>query len=546
MSDKNTPRSIYGEGKRTTHIIYYRVDGVQYKETIDLDVANGNFGRSKMIEEKYVRNIIAPQPIFDWRGMNNEEKLKVIQDSTERITAYSKFLEKLKKEGGDEAIKAFEESGMSDITNFDSILAVGHNIPLPPIPVDNDNPKDSTEGNKIEPSDIYGNYKEIFKEHLKYPIDMFIGRGFSVTGGPTTGDNPFVEGTGEGSQDYMFIEQFMYKPPQPSIGRYQEFTGDEEQQRADRLQYEKDLMGTILQQGISRGRNTFGDPMGSCILPIPNRLGVSQGVSWGEARANAVELGAFQAITSATRGLFGPNPNPDGGGRLLKLLADGGEQAISTFNTVSEQLGKNDGTGNAGAILNATIAKSILGRIGINVDTQQFLTRETGAAINPNLELLFAGPQLRTFSFVFNFAPNSTEEAKVVRKIHRWFRQGMLASKTTDFGNGGSLFLGSPNVFRLCYKNNNRRIKSLNTFKICALTSVQIDFTPDGVYQSYEDEGAHSQPVRSTMKVDFSELTPIFMNDYNLRDEGEQDPSIEDLGLNVRGSNAFTEDDLGF
>tara|TARA_Y100001938_G_scaffold114407_1_gene157246 strand:+ start:139 stop:1716 length:1578 start_codon:yes stop_codon:yes gene_type:complete len=519
MSDKNTPRSIYGEGKRTTHIIYYRVDGVQYKETIDLDVANGNFGRSKMIEEKYVRNIIAPQPIFDWRGMNNEEKLKVIQDSTERITAYSKFLEKLKKEGGDEAIKAFEESGMSDITNFDSILAVGHNIPLPPIPVDNDNPKDSTEGNKIEPSDIYGNYKEIFKEHLKYPIDMFIGRGFSVTGGPTTGDNPFVEGTGEGSQDYMFIEQFMYKPPQPSIGRYQEFTGDEEQQRADRLQYEKDLMGTILQQGISRGRNTFGDPMGSCILPIPNRLGVSQGVSWGEARANAVELGAFQAITSATRGLFGPNPNPDGGGRLLKLLADGGEQAISTFNTVSEQLGKNDGTGNAGAILNATIAKSILGRIGINVDTQQFLTRETGAAINPNLELLFAGPQLRTFSFVFNFAPNSTEEAKVVRKIHRWFRQGMLASKTTDFGNGGSLFLGSPNVFRLCYKNNNRRIKSLNTFKICALTSVQIDFTPDGVYQSYEDEGAHSQPVRSTMKVDFSELTPIFANDYNLRNE---------------------------
>ena len=538
MSDKNTPRSIYGEGKRTTHIIYYRVDGVQYKETIDLDVANGNFGRSKMIEEKFIRDIIAPQPIFDWRSMNNEEKLNVIQDSTERITAYSKLLEKLKKEEG--ANKAFEESGMSDITNSDSILAIGHNIPLPPIPVDNENPKDSTQGVKIEPKDILGNYDEIFKRHLKYPIDMF-------TGGEGKTQIPLIDADPDkGSQDYIFIEQFVYQPPQPSIGRYKEFTGDEEQQRADRLEYEKGLMGTILQQGISRGRNTFGDPMGSCILPIPNRLGVSQGVSWGEARANAVELGAFQAVTNATRRLFGPNSNPDGGGRLLQLLADGGEQAISTFNTVSDQLGKNDGTANAGSILNATIAKSILGRIGINVDTQQFLTRETGAAINPNLELLFAGPQLRTFSFVFNFAPNSTKEAKVVRQIQRWFRQGMLARKTTDFGNGGSLFLGSPNVFRICYKNNKRRIRSLNTFKICALTSVQIDFTPDGVYQSYEDEDARSQPVRSTMKVDFSELTPIFMNDYNLRDEGEQDPSIEDLGYNVRGENAFTEDDLGF
>ena len=537
---KNTPISIYGKNKRLTDTIEYTIDGVTYRETIDLDTANGNFGRSLMIEVK--DDYIYPGTEY-FVPVTNKEVLKKLQTNVERMDTYGIYIKEdiLPRKGAEEA---FDASGMKELAYGDKSWS---NIPLPGNGGENDNPDNEDNDNKIEPSDIFGNYKEIFKEHLKYPIDMFIGRGFSVTGGPTTGDNPFVEGTGEGSQDYMFIEQFMYQPPQPSVGRYKEFTGDEKQQRADRLEYEKGLMGTILQQGISRGRNTFGNPMGSCILPIPNRLGVSQGVSWGEARANAVELGAFQAVTNATRGLFGPNSNPDGGGRLLKLLADGGEQAISTFNTVSDQLGKNNGTANAGAVLNATIAKSILGRIGINVDTQQFLTRETGAAINPNLELLFAGPQLRTFSFVFNFAPNSTQEAKVVRMIHRWFRQGMLASKTTDFNNGGSLFLGSPNVFRLCYKNNNRRIKSLNTFKICALTSVQIDFTPDGVYQSYEDKGAISQPVRSTMKVDFSELTPIFMNDYNLNDEEEeQDPSIDDLGLNVTGDNKFTEDDLGF
>ena len=116
MSDKNTPRSIYGEGKRTTHIIYYRVDGVQYKETIDLDVANGNFGRSKMIEEKYVRNIIAPQPVFDWRAMNNEEKLM----KSNKPIAYAKrilknsFIDNYRKEKRMVSIEANNIPVMND------------------------------------------------------------------------------------------------------------------------------------------------------------------------------------------------------------------------------------------------------------------------------------------------------------------------------------------------------------------------------------------------------------------------------------------------
>ena len=123
----------------------------------------------------------------------------------------------------------------------------------------------------------------------------------------------------------------------------------------------------------------------------------------------------------------------------------------------------------------------------------------------------------------------------------------MLPQKTTNFGNGGSLFLGSPNVFRICYKNNKRRIKGLNTFKICACTSVEVDFTPDGIYQSYEDLDAddkpNSMPVRSSMKVTFNELTPIFANDYNY---DVNDDSLTDLGDNIKGDNKFTEDDLGF
>ena len=77
------------------------------------------------------------------------------------------------------------------------------------------------------------------------------------------------------------------------------------------------------------------------------------------------------------------------------------------------------------------------------------------------------------------------------------------------------LFLGSPNVFRLRYRTKEReRIKGLPMHKICALTSCEINYAPDNVYQSYEDDAAGSSPVRTVMNLSFTELTPIFQDDY--------------------------------
>ena len=224
--------------------------------------------------------------------------------------------------------------------------------------------------------------------------------------------------------------------------------------------------------------------------------------------------------------------------------------ANETFKTLRDKIQDPvEGEPDAGNILSATLAKAVLSQLNINVDIDQFITRQTGAAINPNLELLFGGPQLRTFSFVFDFAPNSSSEAEVVRKIQRWFKQGMLPSRSGVSGTrASSLFLGSPNVFRIAYMNKSRRIKGLNIIKICALTSCQIDFTPDNTYQSYEDTKAFSQPVRSTMKLDFNELTPIFRDDYAVEKDGFfRDPSLEDLDTNITGdSNSISDSDVGF
>lgn len=354
-----------------------------------------------------------------------------------------------------------------------------------------------------------------FKENLIYPADMLIEFG---------------------GQDYIFFEQFEYVPPQPSINK--QIRSDLNPSDGD----EKKLAEVLKKGGLSRGTNLATDSQnqerrfGTCALPIPNRLGVSNGVSWGEGRANAIEMAAFGATAESVRSVMKD-------GNIMQVLKDGLTQGGDTFKELASQFKDNEGGATAANLLSGVLARSILGQIGINVDVDQFITRQTGQAINPNLELLFSGPQLRTFSFDFNFAPNNREEAVIVRKIMRWFRQGMLPKKNVV--GSGSLFLGSPNVFRLCYRNHNRRIKGLNTFKICALTACQVNFTPDGVYQSYEDEAAASQPVRSTMALTFNELTPIFANDYNT-DLNSEDSSIVDLGTNLTDNNAITDDDIGF
>ena len=121
----------------------------------------------------------------------------------------------------------------------------------------------------------------------------------------------------------------------------------------------------------------------------------------------------------------------------------------------------------------------------------------------------------------------------------------MLPTRSAGTTLGSTLFLGSPNVFRLQYKNENRRIKGLNIIKICALTSCQIDFTPDGTYQSYDDQDSVSMPVRSTMGLTFNELTPLFKDDYTTEDK-YKDQSIVDLGNMITGENAINEHDIGF
>lgn len=498
--------------------ISYTVNGQKYTEAINLDVQNATFLKPAF-EPSYKKNVNTKRGtrVRSFKVNTNTPEGKEIINSQERQNAYAAAVTDVRNEAienGNEVLfeNSAAESGI-DLTGADVEQVFDANSDT------------EVENNvdDVKPAEITGKKPSKPPVQLAYPIDVRYN---------------------ETNMDHMFIESFKYQAPQSGMSF---FNKPKKGQSNDKTGAS---LGSFLTKGIPRGSNIAGgtsfsgqtpdtskSSQGSVKLPIPNQIKSSNGVSWGGAKANAVEAGAFFGASREIGSLLQGDTN------LVGMVKSGLGDASNALDSVRKDM-RNGGA--SGDILSATLSKLALGKIGINVDPAQFITRSTGNAINPNLELLFNGPQLRNFVFSFQFAPQEEEEAAVVRKIMRFFKQGMLPSFANE-SEGSSIFLSSPNVFRLAYRTGMKRIKSLNMFKMCALTACEVDYTPEGVWSAYADTSAGSQPISSNMALTFTELTPIFGNDYDEKpDESIRDLTTESAGATPNSVPTIAEDDVGF
>ncbi len=513
-STPNFPRSgirIPYDGKNTSKSFQYRLDrsgpvgslfpgGLNVYETLEGDLNSPNYGQPLKIQIKKGVNG-GTGFIFEDVSPNSPLGLIIAQDENgERSKAYKNALGGMRtgvlfsKNSVDVHDAVLESNGLQTIVEGANVNTLLGETAVPSVEfvIEPDEAKesDNTDGvNDASNKTTRKRRKPFFGgKSIKYPYNAVYRSG----AGP--------------SQDYMKIDMFKYLAPQSGyLGGF--FNKDIKSQNADvgdKKAFDIALNG--LQRDSSADFQSGGEApggrqyLGTVKMPIPNQLETSNGVSWGEGRANAFEAAAFMGTFGGIRNVIAGEKN------VLGLLGETGKGAVE----LGEKLAQGDGA-DANTLISSALAKAALSGVNINVDTNQFVTRSTGKATNPNLELLFAGPKLRSFQFSFNFAPQNPEDAKRARQIMRFFKEGMLPSRGRD----SDLFLLSPNVFRLAFMNNGQRIKSLNTFKICALTNCAINFTPDGMYQAYDDPSAISQPIRSIMTLGFTELTPIFADDYD-------------------------------
>ena len=327
------------------------------------------------------------------------------------------------------------------------------------------------------------------------------------------GRTNFVQTSGE-SQDHLVISQYKYKPP-----------------RADDI-WGKTQPGVIITQGIARN-SPLDEFLGLVKMPMPNAIQDSNNVAWGEDTVNALEAAALNTVQPKLADIL--KSGGTGAAAALTDLILGGSGSAGSSAMAAQVLGRiglgamNTPGGNFGSTILAPEAVArILGAAGIETSAEAILARKEGVVPNSNLELLFSGPTLRQFAFVYKMSPRSREEAKTVNQILRFFEQGMAAKKllsTAGDTDGRSYFLGTPNVFRLQYRTTeDEAVKGLNRIKTCALTGTSVNYTPEGAFASY-DKG---QPVSVLLSLNFQELEPIYDTDYKYKggaDERQSDTS---------------------
>ena len=231
-------------------------------------------------------------------------------------------------------------------------------------------------------------------------------------------------------------------------------------------------------------------PIGRVFLPMQPGLSEANSVDWGGQTANAFQIEAFKIAQETIAGKDGKGI----GARANTFMS-------STADSVERLVG-DIGTDDIAAYF-----------AGQAVGNTSLFTRGTGRVLNPNLELLFGGPQLRQFNYNFRFTPREAREAREVKGIIKFFKKNMAPARSK-----GRLFLKTPNVFKLKYFfKNGRQHPFLNKIKICALMNMQVNYTPDGSYMTYDDGSMTSYDMTMT----FGELNPIYQEDFkNSNDMG--------------------------
>ncbi len=227
-----------------------------------------------------------------------------------------------------------------------------------------------------------------------------------------------------------------------------------------------------------------GRSKGTVTLPIQSGIKDQNAAGWGEDTMTPVDIAKA--------------------GFALKTIKGGFAGMDESINKISEQLKA------SGADFEALVASSFAEKAA---NVKGLLARTQGVIQNPNLELLFQKPTLRPFSFQFKLSARNKGEAEQIIKIIRFFKQNMSPQK--GGGSGGTsanLFLKAPNTFQIHYMHEgSKEHPYIGRPKECAMTSFEVDYTPDGNYSTLRDGFMTSYTISMSLK----ELEPVFYEDYD-------------------------------
>jgi hypothetical protein len=145
----------------------------------------------------------------------------------------------------------------------------------------------------------------------------------------------------------------------------------------------------------------------------------------------------------------------------------------------------------------------IAGFMGVKPSSLTAISR--GRIFNPNIEMIYQGPSVRTFQFDFVFLPKNEAEGEIVNKIIKQFKV-LSSAKLID-----KSYFGVPNLWLVRYMTRTQMNKNMNRFKRAALTNVAVQANQGfDFHSSYQD----GMPITTSMSLQFTEVDIITREDH--------------------------------
>ena len=205
-----------------------------------------------------------------------------------------------------------------------------------------------------------------------------------------------------------------------------------------------------------------------------------------------------------------------------QVVDAGGKLATLDFTGAGQTIGKILKEGATGEAAKAAAAAAIVAGInripgvGGNLTMNDLIQGSASKILNPNVELMYEGPQLRALSMNLKLFARTSKEAQTLRKIGRAFRKAALPSSPLKNDNNQGRFIATPAYVKIRFMRGGDDNPDVPKYMMCALTGASVNYAPDGQYVSFA--GGYLPALQ--LGLTLQETKIIFSDDIDIEADG--------------------------
>ena len=145
-----------------------------------------------------------------------------------------------------------------------------------------------------------------------------------------------------------------------------------------------------------------------------------------------------------------------------------------------------------------------------NLSQNDILQAGTSQILNPNVEMFYEGPQMRTLTMKFSMSARTPGEAQQIESIVKAFRMAAAPSYVGSQNGKGSRFIKIPSYVKMRYMVGGSDNNFLPKHKLMTIMSVDVRYD-NGMYQVFSDD----RPLYTELSIALQESKIIFREDID-------------------------------